>query len=166
MLGPKGDTNISRPATLQERQIWMVKKKNLNMISRISSSPSPLSHILLVANENIHQEEIKALIHDIEVKVYPQFRKKTTHSLQVKGLYHRAGTDHLKRLKIKNQLRKCLKRTTVTAGSGSSLWRVWKHDCQEKFWKCMLQMRPFWAILHPFISFFSPLKIQNFSRLW
>ena len=66
--------------------------------------------------------------------VYPQFRKKTTtHSLQVKGLYHRAGTDHLKRLKIKNQLRKWLKRIIVTAEGGSPFWGIWEHARQEKF---------------------------------
>ena len=81
-------------------------------------------------------------------------QKKTTHSLQVKGLYHRAGTDHLKRLKIKNQLRKWLKRTTVTAEGGSPFWAVWKHARHEKFWKFMLQMRPFGYILHHLISFF------------
>ena len=59
--------------------------------------------------------------------------KKTTHSLQVKGLYHRAGTDHLKRLKIKNQLRKWLKRTIVTAEGGGPFWGVREHARQEKF---------------------------------
>ena len=77
--------------------------------------------------KNIHEEEIKALLHDVE----------TTHSLQVKGLYHRAGTDHLKRLKIKNQLRKWLKRTVVTAEGGSpfrggGVGGV-EHPSQEKF---------------------------------
>ena len=48
-------------------------------------------------------------------------KKKHTHSLQVKSLYHRArsGTDHLKRLKIKEQLQKWLKRTAVNAEGGS-----------------------------------------------
>ena len=77
--------------------------------------PSPLSYLYRM--KNIHQEERKALLHDVEVEVYPQFRKKK----QVKGLYHRAGTDYLKRLKIKNQLRKWLKRTIVTADGGRPL---------------------------------------------
>ena len=39
-------------------------KKNLNDITDLLLH---LSHILSVENENIHQEERKALLHDIEV---------------------------------------------------------------------------------------------------
>ena len=118
------DTNISRPATLQESQIWMVMKKKSEWYhgSPPSPLPSPISYMCRM--KNIHREERKALLHDVEVEVYPQFRKKTTHSLQVKGLYHRAGTDHLKRLKIKNQLQKwlnchCLRWKPLLGGLGT-----------------------------------------------
>ena len=83
------------------------------MISWISFSP--LSHILSVANEKYSSGRKKSPPSRHRSTVL----KKTIHSLQVKGLYHRAGTDHLKRLKIKNQLRKWLKRTIVTAEGGS-----------------------------------------------
>ena len=53
--------------------------------------------------------------------------------MQVKGLFNRAGTDHLKRLKIMEQLGKRLKITIVNAEGGSSFWGVWKHACPEKF---------------------------------
>ena len=48
--------------------------------------------------KGIHQEERKALLQD-----------KKTHSLQVKGLFNRAGIDPVKRLKIMDQLQKRLK---------------------------------------------------------
>ena len=49
----------------------------------------------------------------------------------------------------------------------SPFWGAWEHARQEKFWKFMLQMRPFGAILHHFISFFFHLlNSKNFSRLW
>ena len=98
------------------------------MISQTSSSPSPISYQWRM--KGMHQEERKALLHDIE------FRKKNhTHGLQVKSLYHRAGsgTDHLKRLKIKEQLQKWLKRTVVNAEGGSPFWGVWEHAPPEKF---------------------------------
>ena len=136
------------------------------MISRISSSPSPLSHILSVTDEKYSSGRKKSPPSRYRGVVYPQFRKKTAHSLQVKGLYHRAGTDHLKRLKIKNQLRKWLKRIIVTAEGWSLFWGVWEHARQEKFWKFMLQMRPFGAILHHLVFFFHLLKSINFLRLW
>ena len=123
----------------------------------------PLPHILSVANEKYSSRRKKShpsRHRGVGISTFLK-KKKTTHSLQVKGLYHRAGTDHLKRLKIENQLRKWLKRTIVTAEGGSPFWGVREHARQEKFWRFMLQMRPFGAILHHFISFFSPLKIQK-----
>ena len=112
----------------------MVMKKNL-IISWISFPPPPSPISYQWRMKNIHQEEREALLHDIEVycKYIHSSEKKKTHSLQVKGLYHRAGTDHLKRLKIKNQLRKWLKRTIVTAEGGSPFWGVREHARQEKF---------------------------------
>ena len=59
------------------------------MISRIYSSPSPSKYI--------HSSE------------------EEKNSLQVKDLFNGDGTDHLKRLKIMDQLRKRLKRTIVNA---------------------------------------------------
>ena len=140
------------------------------MISQIS--PSRLSHILSVANEKYSSGRKKSppsRYRGVGISTVQKKKKTTTHSLQVKGLYQWAGTDHLKRLKIKNQLWKWLKRTIVTAEgrTGSPFWGVWKHARQEKFWKCMLQIWPFGAILHHFISFFFHLlKSKNFSRLW
>ena len=127
----------------------------------------PLPHIL-VANEKYSSGRKKSPPSRQRcVGISSVLKKKQTHSLQVKGLrvYHRAGADHLKSLKIKNQLRKWLKRTIVTAEGGSPFRGVREHARQEKFWRFMLQMRPFGAILHHFIScFFSPLKIQKKIR--
>ena len=135
------------------------------MISWISSYPYPLSHILSVSNEKYSSGRKKNPLSRCRGVGISTVQKKTTCSLQVKGLYHRAGTDHLKRLKIKNQLRKWSKRTIVTAEGGSPFGGGGggggEQACQEKFWKLMLQMRPFGAILHHFISFFSTLKIQK-----
>ena len=52
--------------------------------------------------------------------------------MQVKGLFNWAGTDHLKRQKIMDQLGKKLK-TIVNAEDGSSFWGVWEHARPEKF---------------------------------
>ena len=72
-----------------------------------------------------------------------QKKKTDTHGLQVKSLYHRARsrTGHLKRLKIKEQLQKWLKRTAVNAEGGSPFWGGggggggggWEHAPPEKF---------------------------------
>ena len=105
-------------------------------MSWISFSPSPLSHILSVANEKYSSGRKKSppsRDRGVGISTFLKKKKTTTHSLQVKGLYHRAGTDHLKRLKIKNQLRRWLKRTIVTAEGGSPFWGVWEHARQEKF---------------------------------
>ena len=83
------------------------------MISRISSSP--FSYILSVSNEKYSSGRKKSPPSRCGGGCISTVQKKTTHSLQVKGLYHWAGTDHLKRLNIKNQLRNWLKRTIVTA---------------------------------------------------
>ena len=60
--------------------------------------------------------------------------------MQVKGPFNRAGTDHLKRLKIIEQLGKRLKRIIVNAEDGSSFFcgggggGVWgEHARPEKF---------------------------------
>ena len=89
------------------------------MISWISSYPYSLSHILSVSNEKYSSGRKKNPLSRCRGVGISTVQKKTTCSLQVKGLYHRAGTDHLKRLKIKNQLRKWSKRTIVTAEGGS-----------------------------------------------
>ena len=137
-------------------------KKNLIDVMDLHL-PLPLSHILSVANEKYSSARKKSPpSRHRGVGISTVLKKTTTtHSLQVKGLYHRAGTDHLKRLKIKNQLRTWLKRTIVTAKGGSPFWGVREHACQDKFWRFMLQMRPFGVILHHFINFFSPLEIQK-----
>ena len=135
------------------------------MISRISSSPFP--PYLISGKWKYSSGRKKSLPSRYRGVGISTVQKKTTHSLQVKDLYHRAGTDHLKRLKIKNQLRKWLKRTTVTAGGGSSFWRVWKHACQEKILKIYAPNEAIWGYSTSFHKFFfSPLKIQNFLRLW
>ena len=110
----------------------MVMKKNLNDITDLFL-PLPLSHILSVANEKYSSGRKKSPPSRYRGVGISTVQKKTTHSLQVKGLYHRAGTEHLKRLKIKNQLRKWLKRTIVTAEGGRPFWGVWEHARQEKF---------------------------------
>ena len=51
----------------------------------------------------------------------------------------------------------------ITAEGGIPFWGVWEHARQENFWKFMLQMRPFGAILHNF-SFFPLLKSKTMIR--
>ena len=94
----------------------MVLKKNLNITNLLL----PLLHILSVPNEKYSSETKTSPPSQNRGVDISTVQKKTTHSLQVKGLYHRAGTDHLKWLKIKNQLQKWLKRTIVTAEGGGS----------------------------------------------
>ena len=94
------------------------------MISRISSFPSPLSYILYVSNEKYSSGRKKSPPARCGGGGVSTVQKKTTHSLQVKGLYHRAGTDHLRRLKIKNQLQKwlnchCLRWKPLLGGLGT-----------------------------------------------
>ena len=123
------------------------EKKNLNDITDLL-----LPHdILSVANERYASGRKKSPPSRYRAVGISTVQKKNhTHGLQIKSLYHRAGsgTDHLKRLKIKDQLQKWLKRTVVNAEGGSPFWGVWEHAPPEKFWKFMLQMRPFGAILH------------------
>ena len=61
--------------------------------------------------------------------------EKKTHSLQVKGLFYRAGTDHLKRLKIMDQLGKRLKKKQLLSmlKVEALFWGVWEHARPEKF---------------------------------
>ena len=112
----------------------MVMKKKLNDITDLLL---PLSHILSVANERYASGRKKSPPSRYRaVGISTVQKKKThTHGLQVKSLYHRAGsgTDHLKRLKIKEQLQKWLKRTVVNAEGGSPFWGVWEHATPEKF---------------------------------
>ena len=111
----------------------VMKKKNLNDITDILL---PLSHILSVANERYASGRKKSPRSRYRAVGISTVQKKThTHGLQVKSLYHRAGsgTDNLKRLKIKDQLHKWLKRTVVNAEGGSPFWGVWEHAPPEKF---------------------------------
>ena len=125
------------------------------MISRISSSPSPLSIILSVSNEKYSSGR----------KISPPSRcggggiSKVQKKKQVKGLYHRAGTDYLKRLKIKNQLRKWLKRTIVTAAGGRPLGGT---SFPREILKFYAPNEAIWGYSTSFHKFFfSPLKIQK-----
>ena len=89
------------------RQIWMNMKKNREKKSEWYRSPPPPYLIGDLWKVFTRKEERKALLHDI-VNIYPQFKTKK-HTLQVKGLYNRAGIDQVKRLKIMDQLQKRLK---------------------------------------------------------
>ena len=112
----------------------MVMKKNLNITDLPPPPPPPFSHILSVPNEKYSSEtntSPPSRYRSVDISTVQ--KKKKTYSLQVKGLYHRAGTDHLKWLKIKNQLRTWLKRTIVTAEGGIPFRGVWEHARQEKF---------------------------------
>ena len=133
------------------------------MISRISSFPSPLSYILSVSNEKHSSGRKKSPPSRYKGVGISTVQKKTTHSLQVKGLYHRAGTDHLKRLKIKNQLRKWLKRTIVTAEGGSPFWGAWEHARQ--ILKMYAANEALWGYSTSFHNFFHLLNSKKFSRL-
>ena len=112
-------------------------EKNLNGYEKKSEyhgSPPPPSHILSVPNGKYSSgtnTSPPSRYRSVDISTVQ--KKTTTYSLQVKGLYHRAGTDHLKWLKIKNQLRKWLKRTIVTAEGGIPFRGVWEHVRQEKF---------------------------------
>ena len=106
-------------------------KKNLNITDL--PPPPPLSHILSVPNEKYSSGTNTSPPSRYRSVDISTVQKKTTDSLQVKDLYHRAGTDHLKWLKIKNQLRKWLKRAIVTAEGGIPFRGVWEHARQEKF---------------------------------
>ena len=111
----------------------MVMKKKLNDITDLLL---PLSHILSVANERYASGRKKSSPSRYRAVGISTVQKKNhTHGLQVKSLYHRAGsgTDHLKRLKIKEQLQKWLKRTVVNAEGGSPFWGVWEQALPEKF---------------------------------
>ena len=87
--------------------------------------------------------------------------------MQVKGLYHRAGTDHLKKLKIKNQLRKWLKRTIVTTEGGSPFGGGGGGGglgaCSPReILKIYAPSEAIWGYSTSFHKvFFSPLKIQK-----
>ena len=144
----------------------MVMKKNL--ISRISSSPFPISHILSVAYERYASGRKKSpLSQHRGVGISTVLKKKTTHSLQVKSLYHRAGsgTDHLKRLKIKDQLQKWLKRTVVTAEGGSPFGGGSGNMPTQRNFEIFAPNEAIWGYSSSFIFFFHFLKSKNFSRL-
>ena len=98
----------------------MVMKKNLNDITDVLF---PLPHILSVANEKYSSGRKKSPPSRYRGVGISTVQKNNNTQLASKTPgYHRAGTDHLKRLKIKNQLRKRLKRTIVTAEGGSPFW--------------------------------------------
>ena len=149
------------PLSKREKSEWLWKKIWISRISPPPPPPSPISY--QCGMKNIHQEQRLALLHYIEVQIYPQFRKNNNTQLASKRPISKSWDWRLKWLKIKNQLQKWLKRTIATAEGGIPFWGVWEHARQEKFWKFMLQMRPFGAILHHFIVFFSPLKIQDYD---
>ena len=108
----------------------MVIKKNLNITDLLL----PLPPILSVANKKVCiRKKEKPSFTIKRCRYIHSSEKKNPHSLQVKGLYHRTGTDPLKRLKIKDQLQKWLRRTVVTAEGGSPFWEVWEHPPPEKF---------------------------------
>ena len=142
------------------------------MISRISSSPSPLSYILSVSNEKYSSGRKKSPPSRCGGGVISKVQKKTTHSLQVKGLYHRAGTDHLKRLKIKNQVRNWLKRTILLPlPEGGSPFRGGGGEgggtsFPGEIFKFYAPNEAIWGYSTSFHIFFSPLKIQkNFETM-
>ena len=105
----------------------MVIKKNLNITDLL------LPPILSVANKRYASGRKRSPPSRLRGVGISTVQKKKTHSLQVKGLYHRTGTDPLKRLKIKDQLQKWLKRIVVTAEGGSPFWEVWEHPPSENF---------------------------------
>ena len=88
--------------------------------------------------------------------------------MQVKNLYHRArsGTDHLKRLKIKEQLQKWLNRTVVNAEGGSPFWGVGEHAPPREILKIYAPNEAIWGYSTSFIIFFHLLKSKNVSRLY
>ena len=93
-------------------------EKNLNDIADLLL---PLPLILSAANERYSSRRKRSPPSRYRGVSISTVQKKT-HSLQVKGLFNRAGTNHLKRLKIMDQLGKRLKRTIVNAEGGSSLF--------------------------------------------
>ena len=99
-----GETNLNEYEKKSE-----CGKKNLNDIAPPPPPPPALSYRRLM--KSIHQEGRKKSPPSWYrgVNIYPQFKTKKTHSLQVKGLYNRAGIDQVKRLKIMDQLQKRLK---------------------------------------------------------
>ena len=127
----------------------------------------PLCHILSVASEKYSSGRKKSPpSRHRGVGISTVLKKKTTHSLQVKGLYHRAGTDHLKRLKIKNQLRKWLKRTIVTAEGGSPFWGGPGTCSPREILKIYAPNEAIWGYYTSFHKFFFHLlKSKNFLRL-
>ena len=86
--------------------------------------PPPPPLILSVANERYSSRRKRSppsRHRGVSIStVQKKKKKKKKHSLQVKGLFNRARTDHLKRLKIMDQLGKRLKRSIVNAEGGSS----------------------------------------------
>ena len=143
----------------------MVMKKNLIDIMDLLL---PLSHILSVANEKYSSGRKKSppsRHRGVGISTVLK-KKKTTHSLQVKGLYHRAGTGHLKKLKIKNQLRKWLKRTIVTAEGGSPYLGGPGTCSPREILKIYAPNEAIWGYSTSFHKvFFHLLKSKNFSRL-
>ena len=101
--------------------------KGLNDIADL-----PLPLILSVANERYSSRRKRSPPSRYRGVSISTVQKKK-HSVQVKGLFNRAGTDHLKRLKIMDQLGKTLKRTIINAEGRSSFLGVWEHTRPEKF---------------------------------
>ena len=129
-----------------EKKIWM--------ISQISSSPSPLSLIFSVANERYASGRTKSPPSRYRGVGISTVQKKKTHThtqlASKKPISQGWEWDwpFKKAEKLRTSYKKWLKRTVVNAEGGSSFQGVWEHAPPEKFWKFLLQMRPFRAILH------------------
>ena len=147
----------------------MVMKKKSEWYHRSPPPPSPISYQWQM--KGMQQEERKALLRGVGVGISTVQKKHThTHSLQVKSLYiSRAGvgTDHLKRLKIKDQLqngwKEQLSMLKAEALFGGGLGTCSPHRNFENLCSKWGHLGLFY-IIH---NFFSPLKIQKrFETLW